>query len=67
MELFLDRCEFGKQDQGFVSLWLWRYLNKIIKLNYIGFGGYGNQVRDVLHIEDLNDLINIQIKKIQKN
>ena len=72
IKYIINRCgvisgplQFGKQDQGFVSLWLWRYLNKI-KLNYIGFGGYGNQVRDVLHIEDLNDLINIQIKKFKR-
>ena len=54
--------QFGKQDQGFISLWLWRHLNKK-NLKYIGFGGYGNQVRDVLHIDDLSRLIELQIKK----
>ena len=44
--------QFGKQDQGFLSMWLWRHLNKL-KINYQGFGGYGNQVRDVLDINDL--------------
>ena len=39
-------------------------LNK--KLKYIGYGGNGNQVRDVLHILDLCDLIFIQIKKFNK-
>ena len=34
------------------------------KLNYIGYDGHGNQVRDVLHIYDLCDLIYLQIKKI---
>ena len=34
------------------------------KLNYIGYGGFGHQVRDVLHIYDLCELIEIQIKKI---
>ena len=41
--------QFGKEEQGFVSLWVWRHLNRL-KLNYIGFGGTGRQVRDVLHI-----------------
>tara|TARA_Y100001970_G_C14206459_1_gene844304 strand:+ start:242 stop:1240 length:999 start_codon:yes stop_codon:yes gene_type:complete len=57
--------QFGKEEQGFVSLWVWRHLNKL-KLNYIGFGGTGKQVRDVLHIDDLCELILLQIKKINK-
>ena len=55
--------QFGKQDQGVVSLWLWRHLNKK-KLSYIGFGGKGQQVRDVIHISDVCKLIMLQIKKI---
>tara|TARA_B100000674_G_C37920896_1_gene953241 strand:+ start:275 stop:652 length:378 start_codon:yes stop_codon:yes gene_type:complete len=35
-------------------------------MKYIGYGGFGNQVRDVLHIYDLCDLIFLQIKKINK-
>jgi len=57
--------QFGKQDQGFVSLWLWRFINKD-KLNYIGFKGLGNQIRDVIHVLDLCELIHEQIKKIKK-
>jgi CDP-paratose 2-epimerase len=57
--------QFGKQDQGFVSLWTWRHLNKK-KLSYIGFGGKGNQIRDVLHISDVCQLIEMQIKNINK-
>ena len=57
--------QFGKQDQGFISLWLWRFINKD-KLNYIGFGGFGNQVRDVIHVYDVCELILEQIKKINK-
>ena len=34
------------------------------KLSYIGYGGKGNQTRDVLHIYDLCELIFMQIKKI---
>ena len=58
--------QFGKQDQGFVSLWVWRHLNKR-KLDYIGFGGRGLQIRDVIHIEDVCKLIALQVKKINKN
>jgi len=72
IKYIINRCgvisgplQFGKQDQGFVSLWIW---NHIIKKNlkYIGYGGTGYQVRDVLHILDLTDLIEIQIKNFDK-
>ena len=56
--------QFGKQDQGFVSLWVWSHIMKK-KLKYIGYEGYGNQVRDILHINDLCEIIEIQIKKIR--
>ena len=72
IKYLINRCgvisgplQFGKQDQGFVSLWIWRHLNKK-KLSYIGYGGYGNQIRDVLHIDDLSELILLQIKNINK-
>ena len=72
LKFIINRCgvisgplQFGKQDQGFVSLWIWKHLNKY-KMNYIGYGGLGNQVRDVLHIYDLCDLIFLQIKKFNK-
>ena len=72
LKFIINRCgvisgplQFGKQDQGFVSLWIWKHLNKY-KMNYIGYGGLGNQIRDVLHIYDLCDLIFLQIKKFNK-
>ena len=72
LKYIINRCgvisgplQFGKQDQGFISLWIWRHLNKK-KLSYIGYGGLGNQVRDVLHITDLCKLIDLQILKIKK-
>ena len=34
------------------------------KLSYIGYNGLGNQVRDILHIHDLCELVDLQIKKI---
>ena len=57
--------QIGKVDQGFVSLWIWRHLNKL-PLKYIGFDGHGNQMRDVLHIDDLNCLILLQIKRFKE-
>ena len=72
MKYLINRCgvisgplQFGKQDQGFVSLWIWQHLNKK-NLSYIGYGGHGNQVRDVIHINDLCELILIQVKKFNK-
>ena len=72
IKYIINRCgvisgplQFGKQDQGFVSLWVWKHFNKS-KMKYIGYGGYGNQVRDVLHIDDLCELIFLQIKKFKK-
>jgi len=67
IKYIINRCgvvsgplQFGKVDQGFLSLWVWRHLIKK-NLTYVGYGGYGNQVRDVLHIYDLCELIEKQI------
>ena len=57
--------QFGKQEQGFVSLWTWQHLNKG-KLKYIGFGGQGKQTRDIIHIDDVCSLIFLQINKMKK-
>ncbi len=57
--------QFGKVEQGFLSLWIWKHLNKK-KLFYRGFGGKGYQVRDVLHIDDLCSIVYLQIKKLNK-
>tara|TARA_Y100000590_G_scaffold464470_1_gene634001 strand:- start:1123 stop:2124 length:1002 start_codon:yes stop_codon:yes gene_type:complete len=57
--------QFGKQDQGFVSRWVWKHINKK-KFHYIGFDGKGSQIRDVIHISDVCKLIKLQIKKIKK-
>ncbi len=57
--------QFGKQDQGFISLWMWKHIKKA-KLTYTGFGGKGTQIRDIIHINDACRLIFLQIKKINK-
>jgi CDP-paratose 2-epimerase len=66
----INRCgviagpwQMAKADQGFVVLWAARHLFGGA-LNYIGFGGEGLQVRDILHVADLCDLILIQIRHL---
>lgn len=56
--------QFGKQDQGFVALWVARHLNKK-KLSYRGFGGNGHQSRDIIHIDDVCDIIFKQISRLK--
>lgn len=55
--------QLGKVDQGVFTYWLANHYFKR-DLKYIGYGGKGKQVRDLLHIDDLIDLIKIQIKQI---
>jgi len=55
--------QMGKVDQGFVALWLARHVFGGA-LSYSGFGGHGLQVRDVLHVADLCDLVVAQIANI---
>jgi len=68
MRALIDRCgvlagpwQMGKVDQGVVTLWVARhYFGR--PLRYIGFGGLGKQVRDVLHVHDLFELLLLQIE-----
>ena len=48
--------QMGKIDQGVVAFWVARHLFQQ-PLSYIGFGGAGKQVRDVLHVADLCELV----------
>jgi CDP-paratose 2-epimerase len=57
--------QMGKTDQGVVTLWLAKHYWKQ-SLKYIGYGGTGKQVRDILHIDDLIGLIDIQIHQPEK-
>jgi CDP-paratose 2-epimerase len=53
--------QFGKVDQGVISLWvLAHHFGR--PLSYIGYGGAGKQVRDALHVADLCDLIVEQVR-----
>jgi len=48
--------QMGKLDQGFTALWIAKHLLGR-GLDYVGYGGTGHQVRDVLHVQDAFDLI----------
>ena len=63
MPALINRCgvlagpwQMGKADQGVVTLWVAKHYFRQ-PLKYIGFGGSGKQVRDVLHVDDLFELI----------
>ena len=63
----VDRCgviagpwQMGKVDQGIFAYWLLaHHFGK--PLGYIGFGGSGKQVRDLIHVDDVLDLIDLQL------
>ena len=68
----INRCgviagpwQMGKVDQGFVALWVAAHHYKN-NLKYIGFNGEGKQVRDILHVQDVVDLIDREIEEINK-
>jgi len=68
----INRCgvvagpwQFGKVDQGVFTFWMLKHYFKK-PLSYIGFGGKGKQVRDLLHVDDLVDLIDLQINSMDK-
>ena len=65
MGIITGPLQFGKVEQGLISLWLWKHMNKK-SIKYIGYGGKGVQIRDVLHVEDFCELIMKQIKQIEK-
>lgn len=63
----INRCgviagpwQMGKVDQGVFTYWMLAHHFRR-PLSYIGFGGTGKQVRDLLHVEDLLELIDEQL------
>lgn len=63
----INRCgvltgpwQMGKVDQGVIVLWAARHIFNG-SLKYIGYGGQGKQVRDMLHVDDLVALVAHQI------
>jgi CDP-paratose 2-epimerase len=68
----IDRCgviagpwQMGKVDQGVFTHWMLAHQFRN-PLTYIGFGGEGKQVRDLLHVEDLVDLVERQLLAPEK-
>lgn len=57
--------QMGKTDQGVATLWMAKHYWKQ-SLKYIGYGGTGKQVRDILHIDDLLKLIDLQVHHTEK-
>jgi CDP-paratose 2-epimerase len=73
LPIVVNRCgvltgpwQMGKVDQGVVVLWMARHIFGG-KLDYIGYGGDGKQVRDILHVQDLADLLKLQIDSLCKH
>jgi CDP-paratose 2-epimerase len=70
MPTVINRCgvltgpwQMGKVDQGVVVLWAARHIYQE-PLSYIGYGGTGKQVRDILHVDDLARLVSIQLDQL---
>jgi CDP-paratose 2-epimerase len=64
----IDRCgvltgpwQMGKVDQGVVVHWVASHAFGR-PLRYFGYGGTGKQVRDILHVGDLVDLVERQLR-----
>lgn len=67
LKIAINRCgvltgpwQMGKVDQGVIVLWMARHVFGG-PLGYMGFGGHGKQVRDILHVDDLYDLVRLQM------
>ncbi|MGB9184009.1 MAG: NAD-dependent epimerase/dehydratase family protein [Solirubrobacteraceae bacterium] len=67
LRTIIDRCgvlagpwQMGKVDQGVFSHWMLAHHFRR-PLSYIGFGGSGKQVRDLLHVDDLLELLDEQL------
>jgi CDP-paratose 2-epimerase len=52
--------QMGKVDQGVFTHWMLNH-HFCEQLSYIGYGGSGKQVRDLLHVDDLVDLVAEQL------
>lgn len=65
----INRCgvitgpwQMGKVDQGVFALWMgMHYFRR--PLQYIGWGGEGKQVRDLVAVSELADLVEVQLDR----
>ena len=55
--------QMGRVDQGVTALWVARHVYGGA-LKYIGYGGTGKQVRDVLHVDDLLRLVRVEAARM---
>lgn len=67
LQVVIDRCgvisgpgQLGKAEQGVFGHWLLAH-HFGRSLRYIGYGGRGKQVRDLLHVDDLVELVEDQL------
>ncbi|MFA5265014.1 MAG: NAD-dependent epimerase/dehydratase family protein [Opitutaceae bacterium] len=67
LPVFINRCgvlagagQFGRPDQGIFTYWINCWLRKR-PLKYIGFDGFGHQVRDCLNPRDLLPMLEQQL------
>lgn len=65
--VWINRCgviagpgQFGKIDQGIFSYWVYQYVLDR-PLSFIGFGGEGFQARDMVHPQDVFQLVEQQM------
>jgi len=68
LQTVVNRCgvvagpwQMGKVDQGVFTHWMAAFYFRR-PLSYLGFGGTGKQVRDLLHVLDLVDLVDEQLQ-----
>jgi len=66
----INRCgvltgpwQMGKVDQGVIALWVAKHIYGGA-LSYVGYGGQGKQVRDILAVNDLFDLLVNQMENL---
>jgi CDP-paratose 2-epimerase len=67
LRAIVDRCgviagpwQMGRVDQGVFTLWLLHHHFER-PLSYLGYGGSGRQVRDLMHVDDLVELVDEQL------
>jgi CDP-paratose 2-epimerase len=69
LRVVVNRCgvlagpwQMGRVDQGVFALWVAAHRFGR-ELSYVGWGGAGKQVRDLLHVEDLCELLDAQLTR----
>jgi CDP-paratose 2-epimerase len=72
LPMVINRCgvlagpwQMARPDQGIFTYWLAQHWWER-PLRYIGFGGRGKQVRDLLHAEDLAELVVEQAQNLSR-